>query len=164
MPNDNRQAATQVALGRMLGTVEGDRPFRILWVCDEPGQIAITARSKNSRPFLITEYIRHGGFEVYVLVTDSNDLEVTTAALNSYVNGIHWTTSPSAVILDTLKDLAVAVKDWDHVITVIDQEAEEGVGDRPGDHMAVSDLERARAGVSAVNRVIGRLKGALGIK
>jgi hypothetical protein len=144
--------------------MEAIAPTRILWTCDEPGVCMITAQSKNGRPFLIVEYVKVGGFEVFVPVTEANDLEVTKGALEAYVTGrrrdrvVHM-----ASALDTLEAMQAARADLDHLLEVIDQEAEEGVGDRPGDHMAESDLGRGRAALARLDHSIGYLKVALGI-
>lgn len=155
-------AGRHPALDPMMESVG---PSRILWSCDNPPDCLITARSKDGRPFLVVEYPRYGGFEVFVPVTHYNDLEITRNALVSYVNGdrerrvVHM-----ASALDALDALQDARKDLDHLLEVIDQEAEpDGGGDRPGDHMTESDLARGRAALSRVDKAIGYMKAALGI-
>lgn len=154
-------AGSHPALDPMM---EAIGPTRILWTCDEPGVCAITARSKNGRPFLVVEYVKAGGFEVFAPVTEANDIGVTKAALESYVEGrrrdrvVHM-----ASALDALETLKIASVDLSHLLEVIDQEAEPGVGDRPGDHMAESDLGRGQAALSRVDSAIDHLKAALGI-
>ena len=120
--SDEARAASQRALGNMRTAVEDDGGHcRILWTCDEPKQVLITARSKNGRPFLVAEYVRHGGFEVFVPVTEANDLEVTTAALKSYVSGVRKHRALHiASALDAIDEIEAAVKAWDHVVAVLD--------------------------------------------
>ena len=122
--------------------MEAIGPTRILWTCDEPGVCMITARSKNGRPFLIVEYVKAGGFEVFAPVTEANDLEVTKAALESYVDGrrrdrvVHMASALGA--LDALKAASV-------------------------DLSYLSDLDRGRTALIHVDAAIGHLKAALGI-